>query len=101
MKFGKTAHLKNAKPICPSCDKLLDGFTGIDNNATPEPDDITICCYCGSILKFTEKLTVVEMSPLELDNLPKKDFYDIIDAQQAAAQFRDILKESKKTGSKT
>ena len=91
MKLGITGQLKT-KPVCPKCETLLDGFTGVDNTNSPESGDITICAYCTTILKFTDNMGVDIMTAKELDEIPKEELYLIVDAQKAAAKFRDILK---------
>ncbi len=45
--------LAASSPMCPQCDKLIDGFTCVDNDgARPIPGDTSICFYCATILEF-------------------------------------------------
>lgn len=43
--------------ICPQCSKALDAATSAtgDSLAVPKKDDLSVCFYCGTILKFGGK----------------------------------------------
>lgn len=59
MKSGK---LDN-NPTCPQCKKSLDGFTTVDHDERPKPDDVTICCYCREVLQFDNDMNLKTASP--------------------------------------
>ena len=41
---------------CPSCNRIVDGFTSLNHDQHPLPDDVTMCAYCDTILQFTDGL---------------------------------------------
>ncbi len=54
-------------PTCPKCGKELDGYTALDPGTAPKPGDVSLCFYCGALLKFTETLQFRE--PDEIDGV--------------------------------
>ena len=54
---------------CPSCGKILDAASPLEEGAKPSPGDITLCFYCSSILVFGEDFALREMSSHEFENL--------------------------------
>jgi len=40
------------RPQCPKCRRVLDGFTGVNNDARIEPGDYCVCAYCGAPLRW-------------------------------------------------
>lgn len=59
--------VKMGKDHCPNCNKLLDAATELSKEVKPNPGDISICIYCGTILVFAVDmaLMVATMSDLE------------------------------------
>lgn len=49
-------------PKCPSCSKILDGFTGIHTKALPKVGDYSICLSCEAILRWVERFSL-ELAP--------------------------------------
>jgi hypothetical protein len=45
---------------CPRCQKQLTGASDPTGDATPSPDDLSVCAYCGALLVFNNDLTVRE-----------------------------------------
>lgn len=45
---------------CPHCGETLDAATGLEDGATPDPGDMSICCACGTILMFGQDLLLLE-----------------------------------------
>lgn len=58
----KTGRL-DSKPECPTCHKLLDGFSAYYDHEQPKPDDVTICAYCRDVLQFTNGMTLRKANP--------------------------------------
>ena len=50
-------------PYCPSCRKLLDGFTAVDHDKKPKAGDVTICAYCNVVLQFNDDMSMKLASP--------------------------------------
>jgi len=65
MKLGTDHHLPT-HPKCLACGKLLDGATGINDDAHPDPDDWTVCIYCGHIMVFTRDLMLRNPTATEI-----------------------------------
>ena len=43
---------------CPKCQRLIDGGTGIsyqEASKSPKPGDISVCLYCGALLRYDEQ----------------------------------------------
>jgi len=52
---------------CPNCHKYLDAATCISSQgAAPEPDDITICAYCGHLMAFDDTLRLRQLTSTEI-----------------------------------
>jgi hypothetical protein len=51
----QSGQLKNT-PTCPRCEKKLDGWTAIEDDQIPGPDDVTVCVYCSAVLQFDENM---------------------------------------------
>lgn len=41
-------------PRCPNsaCNKILDGFTSLDEGAVPKKGDFSVCMYCTQLLQY-------------------------------------------------
>lgn len=60
---------------CPKCKAVLDGSTSSADNTIergPEPEDVTVCFYCGALLVFTKEMTLREMKVTEFRTLDPK-----------------------------
>jgi len=65
MKLGKDHWLANASN-CIDCGKLLNGATAIDSDSAPDPGDVTVCIYCGSLMIFEDDLSLRRPQPEEI-----------------------------------
>lgn len=72
---------------CPNCAKTLDTHAetkefieDLPLQITPHPGDISVCGYCGTILKYGSDLKLSKADPLDLDAIKLSDpkFYDEI-----------------------
>jgi len=57
---------------CPTCSKPADAATGIDHEKNPNPGDIAICFYCGSV-----NIYYWENDQLILIKAPKSKMQDL------------------------
>jgi hypothetical protein len=57
---------------CPGCLARMDGATAIDvkKKIQPKPGDMGVCCFCGVLLTYEEKLTSHIATEDELASLP-------------------------------
>jgi hypothetical protein len=40
------------RPKCPTCETVIDGFSGVGNDApAPKDGDVSFCAYCGQSLE--------------------------------------------------
>ena len=51
-----TMRIKNA--VCVTCNRLVDGVSGLFGAIVPEPDDVTVCAYCAEIMQFNSDMTL-------------------------------------------
>jgi hypothetical protein len=73
---------------CIGCGKNLELAHSI-NNKPPKPNDITVCVYCGSMMKFDRKMSLVKINRGELENIKKTALWgELIELQ------RELHKES-------
>lgn len=49
---------------------MHDRALAVRDRAAPKPDDITLCAYCGAILKFTADMSLLHISGDEWLALP-------------------------------
>ncbi len=56
---------------CPVCDYMMDSATDLSNEKVePQPDDLSVCLKCTSILRFDDELRLVPLAPGEFAKLP-------------------------------
>jgi len=74
---------------CPVCKHLMDAATAADSShSTPEPEDVTVCLYCFSILRWDKDMLLHEMSIYELHTLPFETIKELSRAQGIAIKVR-------------
>ncbi len=56
------AHHLDPEP-CPNCGHMIDACTGLQGKESPDPGDVTICMYCGALLRYGEGLSLIKLSP--------------------------------------
>lgn len=79
----KTGKLEN-EPICPVCNEILDGYTSVSKDASPEPGDVTICCVCAQVLEFTDDMQLILASE---DSIEKISLLEISRAQNIVKNY--------------
>ena len=78
----KTTKLKS-KPICPKCNKTLDGAAG---TGEPKEGDVSICIGCAVPLRYDENMLLRRMTKKEF-----KEFPAFFVAEMKAAQ-KNVLR---------
>jgi ferredoxin len=64
---------------CINCHKKLDGVTGLNGADAPNEHSITLCIYCGAVMKLCPNGTVRAFTETERDALfADKDTMQII-----------------------
>jgi hypothetical protein len=64
MKLGKDRHMPPT--ACLGCGRKIDGATYVgEEDQAPDPDDITVCIYCGHIQAYAEDLSLRELTSVE------------------------------------
>ena len=48
---------------CPVCGTTLDAASGIATARAPEPGDVSVCLYCGTMLTWAEDMALVQIDP--------------------------------------
>jgi len=69
--------------FCPHCNAELDGCSGIDNDARPDPGDFTICIECGAVAAFSRGL--------RLRRLTKREQREVAGDERVLAGVRAVL----------
>jgi hypothetical protein len=77
----------NKAARCPACLKSNDGATSMREDATPKPDDLSVCIYCGQVNVFQTDLTLRAMRKPEFEALPGELRRDIAIARRAVTAF--------------
>lgn len=60
--------LRMPEHICPQCNAILSAASSPDLGS-PSPEDLTICLYCGAVLKFNRDLKPISVGDLELTHI--------------------------------
>lgn len=65
---------------CPNCKRKLDAVTGVDHEEQPQPNDVSVCFYCGAINQFNDELELVPLPEEVLEYIKENETqnYDII-----------------------
>lgn len=66
---------------CPRCYNVLNASSSLDKDITPDPGDLTICAYCGTVLEFDENLHFFVFE--DVDSLDAKTKAYVAHIQQA------------------
>jgi hypothetical protein len=74
--------------ICPTngCGKALDSATG--GAEAPKEDDVTICAYCSTWLKYGDGLELVELSEQDIEELDDELFNMLVKFSKLVAEKR-------------
>lgn len=70
-KWQAVSHKIADTHVCPNCRELVDGAMNVVSNGKPRTGDISICCYCATILQFSNG-TLIECTPEEFETLDGK-----------------------------
>lgn len=65
-------HTRMGEDYCPTCGKLCDSATSTIGDHVPDPGDVTVCLYCGSINKYGNDMALEKMTKIEIELLPKE-----------------------------
>ena len=62
-------HTKTGKDQCPLCNHEIDAATGIDNDETPKPGDVSICINCAGFLQYSSDMSLQELPKVVFESL--------------------------------
>ena len=62
---------------CPACKKTLDAATDPIGNATPKPNDTSICGYCSEIGIFQTDLTLRSATHEDMESLSPLERHEL------------------------
>lgn len=54
---------------CPACQKKADGFTSVGHDCKPKHGDLSVCYYCGEMLRYQEDLSLKKLTNKEFSLL--------------------------------
>lgn len=63
---------KTGDDNCPTCKESLQACSS-EEGLIPMPGDITLCGYCGEILKFAPDMELFKLPDVIFDNLAEAD----------------------------
>ncbi len=72
---------------CPSCKNIMDAATASDFNEhiphiPPKPGDLSVCFYCGTLLRFSDPIHLRTLEKTELDELEETERAWLLRVQQ-------------------
>ena len=69
---------------CPKCAHKLDAATAIGPKARrPRPGNLSVCISCAALLRFDERLALVELTQQELEALPIDAAWELMRIRRA------------------
>lgn len=77
----------DTRPHCPTCKKMLDGFTAVDHEQNPQPGDVTICAYCNEVLQFTDDMGMKLASPEAIEEC------GLLEVSRSQRQARELKRD--------
>lgn len=81
-----TSGFLSSNPTCPKCKISLGAYGSEVEGAVPESGDMTICCYCMSVLQFTDTMEL-KFAP---DEMIEEHILEISQGQHLARQFNEF-----------
>jgi len=63
-------------PTCPKCKRRVDGATGVSETEPrpePEPGNLGVCLYCGSLNRYTANLHLEPVDRTERRKILRRD----------------------------
>ncbi len=85
------------KNSCSTCKANIDSITSFDHKI-PKPGDVSICVYCGEILRFDVNLNLIKLTELEKEQIKAKDenfFESLISMQEKIKKYKNIRKNGR------
>lgn len=80
----------NEASKCVRCGFTLDAANGVDANGPriPNPGDLSVCLYCGTVMAFTDRLLLRELEREEIEALRPEEKEDIAIALKVSETFK-------------
>lgn len=75
------------KDTCPSCGHEVDVSTSVQEDAVPNPGDISLCAYCGSINMFSSDMALIELPKVLFDTFDEDTKRAVLVAQEIVRQI--------------
>jgi hypothetical protein len=80
---------------CTNCGKMLDGATSSDADETsPEPGNITICLYCGELMRYENDLTLGKLTDADMYEIAGDPL--VLKMQQLRGLYLEEKKQKKR-----
>jgi hypothetical protein len=76
----KTRTSRIAPAFCPFCFKMLDATTSLGSEEVPQPGDFTVCIACCGVLRFTDDMSLLPSSLLEIPTHSRLEFAKAVQA---------------------
>lgn len=77
--------------LCPRCGWTIDAHGEAGTTGAPKPRDLTVCCGCVGLLRFTESM---ELEAADLRELDAETIADLREAFRIARGIRALRRRS-------
>lgn len=73
---------------CPNCGHALSWTTNLQDDEQPEPDDLTICLFCESVLVFDQAMALQRLTQAAYEDLDEDSQLAVTLMKQQVAHLR-------------
>jgi hypothetical protein len=83
-----TDHYDMPQQSCPVCSYRFDAATLIEGDGPPEPENLTLCIKCGSVLQWDYAMRLRKLTAQELRELSTETFQLLARAQRTLSTIK-------------
>ena len=74
-----------SNPQCPTCKRIVNGFSSLDQEHSPTEGDYTICAYCLEFNVFTDNLGLRPFTDKDMDSIDSEGFDELLKVRKMLA----------------
>ena len=78
----------NSDNLCPNCKEKLDAATAVSHESRPKEGDLSVCFYCGQLLKFSSDGSLLPLEENELKMLTNQERKELLSAKVKVLTYR-------------
>ena len=79
MKVKLEHKVRMPEATCPSCQKKVDGASGVTGARHPKPDDLSVCIFCAGVSQYDAEM---QLKPFDMSVLTSDERREVEQAQQ-------------------